>query len=153
MTMEVDQNAPAVSHAEIEVAAPPDIVWAALTDIDNWPGWNPDVKQAFLAGPLAQGVEFRWKAGPGTITSTIQSVKPPNVIGWTGKTLGIKAIHVYRLEPQGDTTIVKSDESWDGFIVRLFRGPMEKTLQKSTESGLQHLKAEAERRVAQNTAS
>lgn len=149
--MEIDRNAPAVSHAEIEVAAPPEIVWAVLTDIDNWPSWNPDVKEASLAGSLVPGVEFRWKAGPGTITSTIQSVEPPKVIAWTGKTLGIKAMHVYRLEPHGDATIVKSDESWDGLIVRLFRGAMTKTLQKSTEGGLEHLKAEAERRVAKNT--
>ncbi len=150
VTMEVNRDAPAVSHAEIEVAASPEIVWAVLSDIDNWPSWNPDVKQASLAGSLAPGVQFRWKAGPATITSTIQSVEPPRVIAWTGKTFGINAVHVYRLEPQGDTTVVKSDESWDGWIVRLFRGPMTKTLQKSTESGLEHLKTEAERRAAKS---
>jgi hypothetical protein len=95
-------------------------------------------------------VQFRWKAGPGTITSTLESVEPPKVIAWTGKTVGIKAIHVYQLEPRGETTIVKSDESWDGLIVRLFRGPMTKTLQKSTESGLRYLKTEAERRAAKD---
>jgi hypothetical protein len=95
-------------------------------------------------------VQFRWKAGPGTITSTLESVEPRKVIAWTGKTVGIKAIHVYRLEPQGSNTIVKSAESWDGLIVRLFRGPMTKTLQKSTESGLRYLKTEAERRAAKD---
>jgi hypothetical protein len=148
--MEIDRNAPAVSHAEIEVAASPESVWAVLTDIGEWPSWNPEVKQASLSGPFAPGVQFRWKAGPGTITSTLESVEPPKVIAWTGKTVGIKAIHVYQLEPRGETTIVKSDESWDGLIVRLFRGPMTKTLQKSTESGLRYLKTEAERRAAKD---
>jgi uncharacterized protein YndB with AHSA1/START domain len=148
--MEIDKNAPAISHAEIEVAASPEIVWAVLADIDAWPSWNPEVKRASLQGPLAPGVQFRWKAGPGTITSTLESVEPPKVIAWTGKTVGIKAIHVYRLEPRGETTIVKSDESWDGLVVRLFRGPMTKTLQKSTESGLRYLKTEAELRAAKD---
>lgn len=151
--MEIDKDAPAVSYAEIEVAASPEIVWAVLTGIERWPSWNPDVKSASLAGLLAQGAQFRWKAGPGTITSTLQLVEPPHVIAWTGKTFGIKAVHVYRLEPQGDTTIVKSEESWDGLVVRLLRGSMTKRLQESTESGLRHLKTEAERRTAMASAS
>jgi uncharacterized protein YndB with AHSA1/START domain len=151
--MEIDKNAPAVAHGEIDVAAPPELVWAVLTDIESWPSWNPDVKRASLAGPLATGTQFRWKAGPGTITSTLQSVEPPRVIAWTGKTFGIKAIHVHRLELQGDTTIVTSEESWDGLVVRLLRGPMTKTMQRATESGLRHLKTEAELRAARASAS
>jgi uncharacterized protein YndB with AHSA1/START domain len=146
--MDIDENAPAVAHAEIDVGAPPEIVWAVLADIDGWPTWNPDVKRASLAGPLGQGTQFRWKAGLGTITSTLQSVEAPQLIAWTGKTFGIRAIHVYRLEPKGDATLVRSEESWDGLLVRALRGPMTKTLQKALESGLRHLKTEAERRAA-----
>jgi uncharacterized protein YndB with AHSA1/START domain len=153
--MEVNAHAPAVAHSEIEVAAPREIVWAVLTDVEGWPRWNPEVKSASLEGPLTKGTQFRWKAGPGTITSTLQSVESPRLIVWTGKTFGVKAIHVHRLEPQGDTgsTIVKSEESWDGLLVRLLHGPMTKTLQKATDSGIRHLKTEAERRAAQPSAS
>jgi hypothetical protein len=151
--MEISEHAPAVARAEIEVAAPREIVWAVLTDIDSWPSWNPEVKSASLAGPLAKGTRFRWKAGPGTITSTLQTVEPPQLIGWTGTTIGIKAIHVYRIEPHGDATIVKSEESWDGLVVRLLRGPLRKTLQRTTESGLRHLKTEAERRATKTSTS
>jgi uncharacterized protein YndB with AHSA1/START domain len=146
--MEIDASAPAVAHGEVEVAAPPELVWAVLTDIDGWPSWNPEVKSASLEGPVAKGMRFRWKSGPGTITSTLQTVEPPHLIAWTGKTLGINAAHVYRLEPRGDSTIVRSEESWDGLLVRLLRRPMTKTLQKAIESGLEHLKTEAERRAA-----
>jgi uncharacterized protein YndB with AHSA1/START domain len=146
--MEINQHAAAVARAEIEVAAPPEIVWAVLADIDSWPSWNPEVKSASLDGPLTKGTQFRWKAGPGTITSTIQIVEPPRLIAWTGKTVGIAAIHVYRLEPRGDATIVASEESWDGLVVKLLRRPLAKTLQKTTDSGLRHLKTEAERRAA-----
>ncbi len=153
--MEVNEHAPAVAHSEIEVAAPPEIVWAVLTDVESWPSWNPDVKSASLEGPLTKGAQFRWKAGPGTITSTLQSVEPPRLIVWTGKTFGIKAIHVHRFEPQGETgsTIVRSEESWEGLLVRLLRGSMTKTLQKATDSGIRHLKTEAESRAAAPSAS
>jgi Uncharacterized conserved protein len=90
--VEIDTSAPAVARGEIEIAAPPEIVWRVLTDIANWPSWNPDIKSVSLEGPLAAGTRFRWKAGPGTITSTLQTVDPPRRIDWTGKTFGIKAV-------------------------------------------------------------
>jgi hypothetical protein len=46
-----------------------------------------------MQGAVARGSTFRWKAGPGTITSRIERVEPPRLIAWTGKTLGIHAIH------------------------------------------------------------
>jgi hypothetical protein len=151
--MEINKDAPGVAHGEIEVDASPEIVWEVFTDINVWPSWNPDVKSAVLQGPLHAGTQFEWKAGPGTIRSTIQEVEQSRRIAWTGKTFGITAVHVYEFEPQGGGTIVESDESWDGLLVRLLRGRMTKTLQKSTDSGLRHLKAEAERRGSGETSA
>jgi uncharacterized protein YndB with AHSA1/START domain len=145
--MEINMGAPAVARGEIEVAASPEIVWSVLTDIANWPNWNPDVKGASIKGPLAAGTQFRWRAGPGTITSTLQNVEPPHRIEWTGTTFGIKAIHVHRLEQQDGKTIVRSAESWDGLPVRLLPRSMAKSLQKAIDSGLSHLKIEAERQA------
>jgi hypothetical protein len=122
--MDIDTSAPAVARGEIEVAASPETIWDILTDIWEWPSWNPDVKSASLEGPLAKGTKVRWKPGPGTITSTLRSVEPPHLIAWTGTTFGIKAKHVYRLERRDDATIVKSEESWDGLLVRLLRRSM-----------------------------
>ena len=145
--MDINTTAPAVAQGEIEVAASPAVVWSVLTEIANWPAWNPDVKSATLDGPLAPGTSFRWKAGPGTITSTLRSVESPHRIDWTGTTFGIKAIHVYELEPQDDLTTVRSAESWDGLVVRLLGRLMARSLKKSTDAGLWHLKTEAERRA------
>lgn len=151
--MEINTGAPAVARGEIDVAASPEIVWRVLTDVASWPRWNPDVKSASLEGPLAAGTQFRWKARPGTITSTLQSVEPPHFIGWTGKTFGINAIHVHRLEQQRGSTIVRSEESWDGLLVRLLRRSMTKALEKAVNSGLRHLKIEAERETAKTSAT
>jgi hypothetical protein len=35
------------------------------------------------------------EGGSETITSTIERVEPPRLFAWTGRTLGIKAIHVW----------------------------------------------------------
>jgi hypothetical protein len=123
-------------------------IWDLLADIDNWPSWSPSVKEATLVGDLRESSVFRWKAEPGTITSTLERVDRPHEIGWRGRTKGINAVHVYKLEPHADGTRVHAEGSFDGPMVRLLKSLMRKTLQKGIDGGLVHLKAEAERRSA-----
>ena len=144
----IDEQAPVVGASEIEIAAPPETVWAVLADLERWPSWNRDVKSMSIDGPVAPGSVFKWKAGPGTITSTIERVEPPALIAWTGKTLGIDAIHFWHLEPRDGKTFVRTQESYGGLVARLFRGPIQKTLDKALADGLRYLKAEAEARKA-----
>jgi hypothetical protein len=144
---EVNEQAPVVGASEIEIAAAPEAVWDVLVAIDRWPSWNPDVESVSMEGPVAEGSVFRWKAGPGTITSTIRRVEPPRLIAWTGKTLGIDAIHVYRLEPRDGGTFVRSEESYDGLVARLLRGSLRKTLDRTLRDGLHYLKKEVEQQA------
>ncbi|NPV61345.1 MAG: polyketide cyclase [Methanotrichaceae archaeon] len=145
--MNIDSMAPVIAASAIEIASDPETVWGVMAEIDRWPDWNPDVKWAALEGPLAEGSRFRWKAGPGTIRSTIRQVEPLRTLAWTGSTMGIEAVHVWHLEESGGRTVVRTEESWNGILARIFRGWMQKTLQKSIDSGLGYLKAEVERRM------
>jgi uncharacterized protein YndB with AHSA1/START domain len=141
----VTPQGPVAGVAEIDVAAPVDTVWRVLTDLERWPSWNPDVTSMSVDGPLAAGTVFRWKAGPGTIVSTIQRVDPLRVVAWSGKTLGVKATHVWYFEQAGETTHVRTEEALNGIVARLLRRSLQKTLDSALESGLLNLKAEAER--------
>ena len=141
-------NAPVKSSAEIEIEAPPQFVWEVLTRFENWPNWNPEVKSMSFAGPLAPGSEFHWKAGPGTIVSTLDRIEPPRYIAWRGRTLTIDAYHEWWLEPRDGGTHVRTEESFSGLLARLLRGTLQKTLDKSLAEGLGHLKREAEGRSA-----
>lgn len=145
--MDVDRHAPVVAESQIEIAAPRDVVFDAIADFERWPTWNPDVKSMSLDGPMAEGTMFRWKAGPGTITSTLRCVERPRQIGWTGKTLGIHAVHVWRLEANDGQTRATTAESWTGWLPRLLRGPLRKQLQKALDAGLPRLEIEAKRRA------
>jgi hypothetical protein len=86
----------------------------------EWPRWNADIKEARIEGDLAPGTSFTWKAGPGTIRSAFREVDWPHVLAWTGKTMGITAIHVYRLEQADDRreSFLKSRgmASWRAFF-------------------------------------
>jgi len=146
--MEINRNAPATAEGERQIAADPQTVFAVISAIDQWPSWNPDVKSVELQGPVQEGTVFRWKSGPSTLTSTLQVVDPPHEIAWTGTTMGIKAVHVFRFQANDVGTLARSEESWEGLIAGLLKGYSRKTLDKGIRSVLSHLKTEAERRAA-----
>lgn len=143
----IDERAPVAAERTIEIIATPETVWAVLTGIENWPAWNPDVKSVSVQGEVAPGTRFRFKSGPGTIRSTVERVEPQRSISWTGRTLGIDAVHAWQLEPRNGGTLVTTAESFDGLVARILRRPLQKTLDDTLQSSLRHLKAEAERRT------
>lgn len=142
-----DRKAPVQASARTRIAAPPELVWSVLADIAAWPQWNRDVARAQLRGALAAGTRFDWKAGGLPIRSVLLAVERPGTLAWSGTTLGIKAVHVSRFVGEGEGTEAVTEESFDGLLPRLFRGPMNRTLEKSISSGLEALKEECERRV------
>lgn len=145
--MDINRKAPVLTKGEVEIAAVPETVWKVLATLDRWPDWNPAIKSVSVEGSVAKGTEFRWKAGSWKIVSVIQNVKRERLLAWTGRMMGIRAVHTLHLEPRGSGTLVLNEESWDGLVVRLFRRSLQKALDKASASGLEHLKAEAERRA------
>ncbi len=151
--MDINRNAPAIASVEAYVEAPLSVVWAVHTDLRVWPEWNSDVASITFSGPLSPGTQFRWKAGGVPITSTLQKVDPERQIGWTGRTpLGIHAVHTWTFEPEGEGTRVRTEESFDGFLVRILAGPMRRMLAASLDRGVAALKREAERRAREGAA-
>jgi uncharacterized membrane protein len=141
----IDERAPVFGRSEIEIAATPDVVWEILTAVDKWPGWNPDVKSVSVQDSIDEGATFRWKAGAGTITSTIEQLEPPHRILWTGSSLGIRARHLHTLERRNRSTVVRTEESFEGPVARLFGRWLQKTLDTTLRSELRHLRTESER--------
>jgi hypothetical protein len=82
------------------------------------------------------------------LTSTLQVVDPPHELAWTGTTMGIKAVHVFRFQAADGGTLAHSAESWEGLMAGLLKGYSRRTLDKGIRGVLEHLKTEAERRAA-----
>jgi hypothetical protein len=145
--MDIDWSAEITATGSVEVSASPAEVWTILSDIADWPSWNSDVREARLTGDLAEGSRFQWRAGPGTISSVLRTVVPGRELGWTGKTMGVHAVHVWRLEGTPLGTRVTTEESWNGWPTRLMHKRMERTLRSAVVHGLHNLKTEVEFRL------
>ena len=142
--MKVNREAPAFVQDEVFIEASLERVWAAHTGVDSWPEWQPDVSRAKLEGPLAVGSVFRWRSRGANVVATIREVEPERRIGWTGKALGTRAAHTWTLTPRDGGVLVKTEESMEGWLPRLLRGMMQRTLKGSIKVWLESLKRRAE---------
>jgi carbon monoxide dehydrogenase subunit G len=145
--MEADPTAPVYSEGSIGVDATPEQVWDLMADFEAWPAWNPDVDTVSLEGPVATGSVFRWKAGSARLVSTLRVVERPTRLSWTGRTMGINAVHDWRFERAGTGTTVSMRESFDGMVAKLLKGKLQRDLDRTTENGLSALKAAVEARA------
>jgi hypothetical protein len=141
----INENAPVISRSTIMIEAKPEKIWNVLTDIDNWPRWHTEIEYAKLHGPLEASVGFTWKSGGMKINSILHTVAPFYSLGWTGKTLGINAIHNWILKAVEGGTEVAVSESMEGLIVKIFKRKIQQTLDTSMTQWLERLKEESEK--------
>jgi hypothetical protein len=87
-----------------------------LTNINQWASWQQDISAPYLQGKPSAGSIFTWKTGGAKITSMLHTVEPYCKFCWTGKTLGMFAIHNWTLRANGNQTEVVADESMQGLL-------------------------------------
>jgi hypothetical protein len=141
----INKNAAVKCSKVITIYADSKKVWTVLTDIDNWDTWQTDISKSKLNGELKSDATFVWKSGGATIHSKLHTIEPFKQIGWTGKTLGMFAIHNWTLTEEHGKTEITVEESLEGFLVKFLKKAMNKNLEKGMENWLDSLKMECEK--------
>jgi len=142
--MEINRSAPAAATHELLINAPAQRVWNLVAEIDRWPSWNPAIKSAKLHGAFKVGTPFTWKSGGISIVSTLQEIDPASKLVWTGKAMGTRVIHVWDFQKTPAGVLVRTSESFEGWLVSLMRKTMQRTLDESLVAWLNALKLRAE---------
>jgi hypothetical protein len=93
------------------------------------------------------GSVFRWQTAGLDITSIVEEVDPPRRIVWGGPAQGIVAVHVWTLDEQDGSVVVRTAESWDGDPVTGQLEAMQAALDGSLRAWLENLKRTAEGRA------
>ena len=141
----INHNAPVKCSKTVTVNAGKEKVWAVLTDISNWTTWQTDISKSVLHGDLKPGRTFNWKSGGANILSTIHTAEPFSYFGWTGKSLGMFAVHNWTMREEDGRTTVSVEESMEGFIARLLRKSLNNSLENGMQNWLSLLKQECEK--------
>lgn len=144
--MKIDSDAPVQAQAELPIDAPLDQVWSLLTDISAWSRWNPGVNRVVVKGPIAAGTEFTWRSGRVPIASKLVQVAAEAQIAWTGRSLGMDAVHVWTFEARDGSVMAHTEESLDGLLARWMQGRMQRMLQSTLTESLRLLASECKRR-------
>jgi uncharacterized membrane protein len=55
--VKINEDAPAVARASIQVSAPAEVVWDVLADFESWPSWDPAVRSMSLDGPMRRQLQ------------------------------------------------------------------------------------------------
>ncbi len=109
--------------ATIEIAAPPEQVWAVLTDLARYPDWNPVFREA--SGQLTPGNRV-------TITSTqaesgrtmtvkvkVLTAEPATELRWGWRVLGLMTSeHSFVLSPTTGGTQLVQTHDYRGLFTR-----------------------------------
>jgi uncharacterized protein YndB with AHSA1/START domain len=141
----VNNNAPVKCSKKITINARSEKVWSVITNINNWPNWQTDIKNSKLKGGLQPNSTFVWKTGGAKVHSTLHTVEPYKQFGWTGKTYGMYAIHNWTFTETNGQTTVLVNESMQGFLAGLFKKSFNKNLEKGMQNWLELLKKESEK--------
>jgi hypothetical protein len=141
---DIDRDAPVVTHHQIEIAAPLDLVWHLHTDVNKWPSWNLEITAAKIEGEFEEGNSFTWTSWDVTVTSTIRVVEDHARTLWSGPVQGIMGIHQWRFEQTESGVLVATDESWSGDPVEADPDSLRDALAMSLVAWLDRLKTHAE---------
>lgn len=118
---------------EIEINAPADRVWQALTNTADY-SWNPFIHR--LEGKLAVGEKLQVEIEPPegrvmTFKPTVLEVEPASKLRWIGRFLLPSVLdgeHSFELEPlSGDRTRFIQSERFSGILVGLLSRTLDRT--------------------------
>jgi len=143
----VRRDAAVRASAEGDVTAPIDVVWSTMADVESWPDWQPDVRSAALRGSVASGERFDWKAGGVRISSRFGDVVRPRRLSWTGRSVGLRARHVWEFSRRGAETHVATTESFEGPLTWFLRARLRRMLESTLRRSVDALAAESGRRA------
>ena len=145
VTKTIHLNAPVITKKSIVINAPIEKVWTIFKDVNNWDTWQKEIADPKINGVFKAGTTFNWKSNGLTITSTLQTVEVNKMAGWSGPAFGAFAIHTWYFSEQNGKTMIRVEESMEGWLVKILKSKFQSGLDTSIENWLNYLKTASEK--------
>ena len=132
-------------EATIVIDASPEMVWAVLTNVQDFPNWEPNITKVEGQAKLGEKVTVHTTLSEQAFPVTVSQFIPNEKMVWSsGMPLGLfKGERTFTLTSVDDGTQVKTREEFTGFLLPLFRGQIG-DLQPSFDAFAQALKDKVE---------
>jgi hypothetical protein len=113
-------GAPVYTYNELDVAAPPERVWAWLVRATAWPSYYDNASNVRFVdggGPdLALGARFTWTTFNVTVDTTVTECEPHARLAWRAKTFGGGGYHGWVIVPSASGCRVVTEETQRGIV-------------------------------------
>jgi uncharacterized protein YndB with AHSA1/START domain len=123
------QDPPARITESVHVEAPPEVVWAAVSDLTRMGEWSPECRKVVLlgGGPVKVGSRMVGINRRGVFVwptlSTVVRLEPGRALGWKTRESG--ATWTYELEPHDTGTTLTGRRELDGYsLLTRVGGPL-----------------------------
>jgi hypothetical protein len=137
-------------RTEIEIQATPDQVWQVLTNLDQYPEWNPFIHQAIGTAKVGEKVDITFRSGSKEMTlhCTVVKAEPNRELCWKYHVI-LPALfsgeHHFVIEPlAGDTVRFVDRETFNGLLVATQAKDIDTHSKQGFEAMDKALKARAE---------
>ncbi len=138
-------------RTSLRIAAPPERVWAVLTDFADYPSWNSVISKVQADTRVGGAMQFRIQieASPQlAFDAKFVRVVPGRELAWRGGAPLIPALawgeHYFRLAPVDGGTQLTHGEDFGGLLALLMHGFIRDRVVRTYEGFNQALKARAE---------
>jgi hypothetical protein len=136
---------------EIDIEAPPHVVWAHLSDLGAYADWNPFITSASGSAEPGQRLELRMEPPGGRAVRfrpRVTDMSPEARLEWLGH-LGVPGLfdgrHHFDLLPTETGTHLLQGETFTGLLVRPFR----RSLDTHTRAGFEAMNEALRRRITE----
>ncbi|MFC0678646.1 SRPBCC family protein [Lysobacter korlensis] len=127
--------------ASTNVAAPPERVWATITDWSRAPEWMPGTSSFRLEGPLRPGTVLHYTARGKERTSTVTAVAPERSLTLASTVGKVHAAYTYVLTPAaGGTRVDLTADVRTSGAMRLLARVIRAAIAKADSGQLDRLK-------------
>ncbi|MGA8171248.1 MAG: SRPBCC domain-containing protein [Methylocystis sp.] len=138
-------------ETRIEINAPPERVWAVLTDFREMPSWNPFIRS--IAGPLTAGERLNVLIEPPGRSSmsfkpVLLAAKPARELRWRGSFLAESLFageHFFLIDRRSaQNTLMRQGETFSGLLAPLI---MNGAMLQATRAGFVAMNEALKRRA------
>ncbi|MEL6950024.1 MAG: SRPBCC domain-containing protein [Pseudomonadota bacterium] len=138
-------------HHQIDIAAPPQVVWEVLIEAETWPTWYEGATNVSVRGNseiLEADSVFQWRTMGLNFESRIAEFEPPTRLSWESNHRFIDGYHAWLILPSATGTTLVTDESMAGFLAYMQLIFQPNRLNRWHENWLRQIKARSESRAA-----
>lgn len=135
-------------HNQIDISAPPQVVWDIITDVSAWPEWYSGAANVSILRPVDGRVGpdsvVSWRTMGLNFDSVVKEFEPPNRFAWDSRKAVIRGYHAWLIIPTAEGCRVITDESFRGPLAIMQGTFIPNKLHRLHQEFLETLKVKAE---------